>query len=99
MKSKSSEDPDLFYDPNVPFHHKKKEAICVYHALIRQALADLETCMQRTDKNAGKDAIKALRSAQKSVIAATIAGQAMEDRLRKYRTAIEHLGFKRTNTK
>jgi len=51
--------------------------------------------MQREDKDAGKDAVAALRRAQDAVEAAFPAGQAMEDRLREYRTAIEHLGFVR----
>ncbi len=74
---------------------KKREALCTYHARIQRALAELECCMQREDKDAGKDAVAALRRAQDAVEAAFPAGQAMEDRLREYRTAIEHLGFVR----
>lgn len=78
---------------------KKREALCTYHARIQRALAELECCMQRDDKDAGKDAVAALRRAQDAVEAAFPAGQAMEDRLREYRNSIEHLGFVRKKSK
>ena len=74
---------------------KKREAICTYHARIQRALAEIECCMQREDPDAGKDAVAALRRAQDAVEVAFPAGQAMEDRLREFRNAIEHLGFVR----
>ena len=74
---------------------KKREVICVYHAQIKQALFDIENCMQRTDSLAMKDAVMHLRTAQEAVKLAFLAGQSMEDRLREYRTAIEALGFQR----
>ena len=78
---------------------KKREVICTYHARIQRALAEIECCMQREDKEAGKDAVAALRRAQDAVEAALEAGQAMEDRLKEYRNAIEHLGFARTKSR
>lgn len=89
------EDIDLFYHPGISSTHKRKKklVICAYHAQIQQALYELQLCMQRTDENAGKDAVRILREAQKAVVAATEAGQSMEDRLKQYRNAIEDLGF------
>ena len=55
--------------------------------------------MKREDALAGRDAIAALRRAQDAVELALERGQAMEDRLKKYRHAIEELGFVRKKGK
>jgi hypothetical protein len=76
-----------------------RDLLCTHHARIQRALAEIECCMQREDKDAGVDAVEALRRAQDSVELAFKAGQAMENRLMEYRTSIERLGFVRIKSK
>jgi len=77
----------------------KKEMICTLHARIQRALCEIELCMQREDPGAMAEAVVALRRAQDAIEAAMERGQAMEDRLYKYRRAFNSLGYVRKKTK
>ena len=71
------------------------DVLCVQHAKIQKALCNIELCMQRDDPEAMIEAVLALRIAQDAVEVAMKQGMSMENRLLKYRTAIESLGFTR----